>query len=141
MPPAPARRKHKLTWLWVLIGVLLVLVAGVVVAVVLAVDLFSKPVDATNEYYANIRAGRYRAAYSQVCTPTQASLGFPGFLREQRNRNRLDGRLRSYQFFIGTVNGDDGRAIGQEHRNFDRDVEVHLDKEGDTWKVCRIEDR
>ena len=125
-----------------LIGVLIVLVAGIVVAVVLAVDVFSKPVDATNEYYANVRAaGRYRAAYNDLCEPSRTTLSFGGFVRQERSRNRLDGPLRSYDFYVGTVNGDDGRAIGTEHRNVDRDVEVHLDKEADTWKVCSIDDR
>jgi hypothetical protein len=51
------------------------------------------------------------------------------------------GPLRSYDFFVGVVAGDTGRAIGTEHRRNDRDVTVHLAKEGTVWRVCGINTR
>ena len=124
-----------------LVGLVSVLLAGTVLGIVLGVDVFSKPVDATNQYYADVQAHRYRAAYNQLCTARRVNVTFADFVQQQIRHNRISGPLRSYDFFVGVVAGNDGRALGTEHRRNDRDVRVDLDKQGSVWKVCTISDR
>src|SRR5262245_31309515 len=54
-PPGPPPKKRRLTWLWILIPLMFVLVAATVVTVIFGVKLFIGPIDATDDYYANIR--------------------------------------------------------------------------------------
>jgi hypothetical protein len=71
-PPLPPR-KVRLTWLWVVLGILFGLGVLFVIAIVALVATLRPPVDAMNRYLADVEHGDYAAAYGRLCAAEQAS--------------------------------------------------------------------
>jgi hypothetical protein len=144
-PGGAPPKKRRLTWLWLLIPLMAVLVAATVVAGIFGVKLFTAPVDATNGYYADLSAGRYDQAYARLCSPAQRAFSESRFVQSQERDERAQGRISSYDFddvelgddndfdtgyIDATVKGTvvrDGRST---------DVIVGLRHEDGDWHVC-----
>jgi hypothetical protein len=124
---------------------MVVLVGATVVAGIFGVKLFTEPVDATNDFYADLSAGRYAEAYAQLCTPAQRAFSESQFVRSQEQDERLRGRITSYDFDDVEL-GDDNDfnddvidatvkgTIVRDGRSFD--VAVGLRHEDGDWHVC-----
>jgi hypothetical protein len=124
---------------------MVVLVGATVVVGVFGVKLFTEPVDATNDFYADLRAGRYEQAYASLCSPAQHAFSESQFVRSQEREEQAQGRITSYDFdnvdlgddndfnddiIDATVKGTivrDGRSL---------DVVVGLRHEDGDWHVC-----
>jgi hypothetical protein len=134
-----------LTWLWILIPVLVVFLASSTVIGVFGVKLYTQPIDATNEYYAAIRAGRYDDAYQQLCAARRFESTLTTFEATQTRENNAR-PIVSYDFIALDFPKNDNSSIdiittGTVNRNgFDHDVRVGLVREDDEWRVCRIEE-
>lgn len=127
--------------MWILIPVLLVFVTSSVVVVVFATKLISAPIQATNDYYADLRAGHYLAAYNQMCDRRQRNLPYTDFRAQQSAAGGVD----SYDFTgIDFPNADsivDIIATGTVDRGgFTYDARVGLTREDDDWKVCSVQE-
>ncbi|MGZ6964849.1 MAG: Rv0361 family membrane protein [Acidimicrobiia bacterium] len=138
--PVVAPKKRRLTWLWFLIPILVVFLAAASVAVVFGVKLFTGPVDATNDYYAELKVGNYARAYTHLCSDLQVRYTVSEFDQLQRNDARTLGRIRAYKF--DTSNFENGdvfvrgtviRSPFNQHR-----IEVRLVREDSDWKVCSV---
>lgn len=143
--PGTPPQKRRLTWLWFLIPVLVVFVAASTVAVVFGARLYSGPIDATNKYYADIRASRYDDAYHQLCAARRFESTLTTFESTQQREN--DARpIDSYDFIGLDFPKDDTSPIdlittGTVTRNgFEHDTRVGLVREDDEWRVCTIEE-
>jgi hypothetical protein len=136
-PPTPVK-KRRLTWLWILIPVLLVCATSVIVIAVFAIRAIVGPIEATDDYFAALRDERYAAAYDLRCTSFQAQITEADFTtREQQN-----GPVRDFDIDSFDTNDDTATTEGEVTRSgIKYDVTVHLEKEGDDWKVCEIEAR
>jgi hypothetical protein len=122
-----------------------VLVAATVVVGVFAVKLFTEPVDATNDFYADLSAGRYEDAYAKLCSPAQRAFSESQFVRSQEQQEQLRGRITSYDFDDVEL-GDDSDfdddvidatvkgTIVRSGRSLD--VAVGLRHEDGEWRVC-----
>ena len=144
-PGGPPPKKRRLTWLWILIPVLRVLVAATVVVVVFGVKLFIEPIDATNDFFADLSAGRYDEAYDQLCSPAQRAVHRSAVRRSARSEpSRRSGRItsttstasssqrrrRDSDVIDATANG----TVVRDGTTYD--VDVGLEREDDEWKVC-----
>ncbi|MGZ6968728.1 MAG: Rv0361 family membrane protein [Acidimicrobiia bacterium] len=138
--PVVAPKKRRLTWLWFLIPILVVFLAAATVAIVFGVKLFTGPVDATNDYYAELKVGNYARAYTHLCSDLQVRYTVSEFDQLQRNDARTLGRIRAYKF--DTSNFENGdvfvrgtviRSPFNQHR-----IEVRLVREDSDWKVCSV---
>jgi hypothetical protein len=139
-PPATTP-KRKLTWLWILLGALVLIAALVVVAVVLFVRTLAGPIDATNDALAQIKAENYPAAYALACskdrdqfTVDQYGQAFTDTVTERGaikeydvNYSSVDGSSAQVRYDIRFANGDTLRL----------EAEVH--KEDGTWKACLLQ--
>jgi flagellar basal body-associated protein FliL len=150
-PGGPPPKKRRLTWLWLLIPLMLVFVAATVVVVVFGVKLFTEPVDATNDFYADLSAARYEEAYAQLCTPAQRAFSEAQFVQNQERTEQTQGRISRYNFDnVEFSNTDDDfesdvidatvkGTITREGREFD--VVVGLQHEDGEWRVCASANR
>ena len=148
-PPPPPKRR--LTWLWVLLGVLGVIAALVVVAVVLFVRTLAGPIDATNKVLAQIKAGQaatverdaarhYQRAYALSCSKDRDVYTEEQYRQVFEATKLARGPLTDYDVNYSSVHGDSadvrydldfGRA-GQER------YEAVARKERGTWRVCLL---
>jgi hypothetical protein len=144
-PGGASPRKRRLTWLWFLIPLLVVLVAATVVSGIFGVKLFTEPVDATNDFYADLSSGRYEEAYARLCSPAQRAFSESQFVQSQQREERAQGRISSYDFDDIELGDDNGfnddvidatvkGTIVREGRSFD--VVVGLRHEDGDWRVC-----
>jgi len=138
-------RKRRLTWVWFLIPVLIVFLASSTVVGVFGVKLYEQPIDATNRYYAAIRAGRYEDAYRQLCATRRFATTVSAFAATEQRAN--DARPITAYDFIGLDFPKDANSeidiitTGTVTRNgFDHDTRVGLVREDDEWRVCTIEE-
>jgi hypothetical protein len=139
----PPPRKRRLTWLWFLIPVLVVFLASATVVAVFGVKLYEQPIDATNDYYAAIRGGRYSDAYNQLCSSRRFTITQSDFVAQQTRENDAK-PLDSYDFIgLDFPKSDDSSidiiTTGSVTRNgVDHDVRVGMVREDDDWRVCEI---
>lgn len=134
---APTPKKRKLTWLWVLLGALALLAALAGVLIVLLIRAVVGPVDATNDFLADVKAQRYQTAYDGLCKDAKQSATSTRFAANQRRLNGTEGPIRSYD--ITSSNVTNGRAVTRgtlERTKKTFRLQVTLRKEDGDWKVC-----
>jgi len=118
----------------VLVPLLMVFAAGFVFLVVEVVVEVARPIDATNEYLADVKAGRYREAYGRTCRYRPSFEQFVAAL--QRADDRL-GPLVAYDITgvddteRGTFTKGTWTRGGHKNR-----VAFEVREEGGEWKVC-----
>jgi hypothetical protein len=121
----------------VLIPLLVVFTGGLVFFGVGLFRVVTEPIDATNQYLSDVRAGRYAAAYAHTCTYANDVPNLQEFIAQQQTLDRRYGKLTEYDItgFHSTGSGitTDGTWVrgGRE-----RDVAFRLRNERDGWKVC-----
>ncbi len=147
-PAARPPKKRRLTWLWFLIPLMLVFVAATVVTVVFGVKIFTEPVDATNDYYADLSAGRYEAAYARLCTPAKRAFSESAFVAEPgtgraRRTAASPTTTSTTSSWATTATSTATRSTPpsrgpstRDGRTFD--VAVGLQHEDGEWHVCAI---
>lgn len=137
VPPAPPP-KRKLTWLWILIGVLVLIATLVVVAVVLSVRTLAGPIDSTNAVLAQIKAENYAAAYRLSCAADRERYTLDQYEQVFLNTVDAEGALVSYDVNYSSVDGSDAEvrydvefAGGTTDRH---EAEAH--KVNGKWRTC-----
>ena len=121
---------------------LLVFVASTVVVIVFAVKLITGPVETTNDYYADLRDGRYSAAYSELCSSLRVRISESAFVDLQREDEQTKGRVTSFDFHSSEVRNDTATTRGTVDRGGSTyDARVGLRKESGDWKVCAVRER
>jgi hypothetical protein len=142
-PVGPAPKKRRLTWLWILIPVLIVLLGSTAVVGVYAARLAIEPIDASNEYLADLKAGRYDEAYRQLCTPARFAQTNVMFRDRQLALEDARGPITSYDIsgieFPDNNTSDviDVITTGTVVRNGTTyDIRISLSREDGEWTVC-----
>lgn len=137
IPAPPPAAKRKLTWLWILLGALALLVALAGVLIFVLVRAVVGPVNATNDFLADVKAQHFDAAYGALCKDVKQSTTAAQFATQQRGINRTAGPIRSYD--INSSNVTNGRAVTKgtlERARKTFQLQVTLRKEDGDWKVC-----
>lgn len=111
---------------------------GAVLFGIEAFELYREPIDATNDYLADVRAGRYAEAYSQLCTVTRLSLSEDDYVARQQADERDLGPITSYDIYESELDSDGGAVTGGEVVRGGRvyDEEFRLREEGGRWRMC-----
>jgi hypothetical protein len=134
-PPPPPPHKAKLTWLWVLLGILVFLFAAAIVSIVAFVNAVRPPVDALNEILGAVDRGDYTAADDLMCRDERSSTShedFPAVIAPFANS------LSEYDAYSFDPFGDE-RSVEYRVTDFDGDettyraTMIHEDGE---WRVC-----
>jgi hypothetical protein len=138
--PAPPR-KRKLTWLWILLGVLALIAVLVVTAVVLFIRTISGPIDATNDVLARIKAENYPAAYALACSEDRERFTVDQYGQAFKDTVTERGRITSYDVNYSSVDGSTAEvrydiefANGDELR-----LEAKALKENGSWRACLLQ--
>ncbi len=137
VPPAPPP-KRKLTWLWILLGVLVLIAALVVVAVVLFIRTLAGPIDSTNAVLAQIKAENYAAAYRISCSADRELYTLEQYEQVFVNTTDAKGALVSYDVNYSSVSGSDAdvRYDVEFARGSSDRLEAEAHKENGTWRTC-----
>lgn len=135
-PPAPVPPpKRRMTWLWILIPTLLLFAVATVVVIVFAIRLVVGPIEATDDYFALIRDGRYASAYGERCDSFKAQVSLDEFV----NRERVAGPVGDFDIDEFDIDDGDATTEGTVERGGDvYDVTVQLERDDGDWKVCEI---
>jgi len=165
IPPAggygagPPVKKRRLTWLWILIPTLLVLVASTVVVGVYVGELVLGPVDSTNDFLADVRAERYEEAYASLCAPARRVITEADFIAQQQESEQTRGPIVSYDINDFEINDDsdafdfdvdddfadatiDATTSGTVVRgSSEYDLRATLRREAGDWRVCSVVER
>jgi len=122
----------------VLVPLLVVFGIGAALLVVEFVEFLGEPVDATNEYLADLRAGRYEEAYGSLCTVTRLALSESDFVAQQQTDEQELGRITSYDITTSDVEGDGAATTRGEVVRGGRTFDYRFDlrEEQDRWRMC-----
>jgi hypothetical protein len=119
-----------------MIPTLLVLFASIVVIIVFAVRLFVGPIQATNDYFQALKDQDYISAYDMRCTAFRNAVSEGRFVATEQRA----GPVRSFDITDFHSHGDTAETDGTvERAGITYDVTVHLVREDDDWRVCRID--
>ncbi len=136
-PPKP---KRKLTWLWVLLGVLGIITALVVVAVVLFVRTLTGPIDAANRALVQIKAHHYPAAYRLACSEDRRNYSEKQYEQAFIDATTQQGQIKSYDVNYASINGAKAEVrfniefVGSGTVRY----EASAQKENGHWRVCLL---
>ncbi len=111
---------------------LLLIGIGIAVLVIFLVNVFSAPVDASNEFLHHLRDRQYQAATAQLCntSPYQSARALAAKLE-------ADGPIKSYDLNQSETTNDTGSVGGtidtgpKQHQ-----ILLTIAKEHGSWKVC-----
>jgi len=134
----PTRKRRRLTWLWIALGVFAVAGVGVVIAVTLFIRTVSGPIDATNEVLAEIKAGDYPAAFRLSCSDERIRLNQEQYIRTFEATIEEHGAITAYNVNYSSVHGN--RADVRFDIEFEDGESMRLEaravKEGGRWRSC-----
>jgi hypothetical protein len=138
-----ARPRHRRRWIWVLVGTLLSIAVLFGVGIGLFITRQKPVIDAAEAFLDDVAAGRYEAAYDDLCEEDRDAFteeGFANFARSEPTLSRLDDPTVN---FLGVdINGDratvDFDPESGESSDFDETYELELQKEDGDWKVCSL---
>lgn len=137
--PAP-KAKRKLTWLWVLMGVLGLIAALVVVAVVLWVRMLAGPIDATNKVLAQVKAEDYATAYRVGCSQNREDYTEAQYAQVFIDTTTQRGVITSYDANYSSVHGSN--ADVRYNIDFKGGSSLRLEaravKEAGRWRACLL---
>lgn len=139
-PPASGQpRKKRRVWLWLLLGIPLLMLLGIGGCTALLFTSLRPPIDTTNAFVANLDDGDLRAAYDSFCEPIKASVGYDVWATAITRE--LGGEITDYSFTQASVvnsNGNQSATVTGtlEIDGASRPAEYDLIKEGGTWRVC-----
>jgi hypothetical protein len=146
--PAPPK-KRKLAWLWVLLGVLVLIAALVVVGVVLFVRGLAGPMDATDQVLEQVKAAstastpdaasrHYETAYRLSCSEDRDRYTIEQYTQVFVNTKDARGAIKSYDVNYADVDGDTAEvrydlefADGTSDR-----YRAAAHKEHGDWRAC-----
>lgn len=137
---------------------LLVLLASTVVVGVFVGRLVLGPIDATNDYLADLSDGRYSAAYASLCSPARRVQSEREFVAQQRDDEQTRGRITSYNIDSFEFNDNDQVTFNDdgdfEGANLDAitkgtvvrggsrySIRASIRREDGDWKVCSTVER
>jgi hypothetical protein len=134
-PPPPPPRKLRLTWLWIVLGILLFLGVVFVASIVAFVHTVEPPVNAMNHFLAAVDHRDYDRAYALMCRREQNATSRPDFPAaiapfasdlDQYRVYSFDpfGNERTVQYSVTTVNGHDTT------------YRATMIREAGAWRVC-----
>jgi hypothetical protein len=136
--PPPARRRRR--WPWVLGGLLALIVVLGTTGTVLFVEKIKPPIDATNDFLADVENGNFERAFDQLCARDHdvfdaeelgLLFGFGGGILDGFEVNPFDVH----------VDGDRARvSFDAEGSDGDDYFELPLRKEGGEWRPCLSDD-
>ena len=137
--PAPAP-KRKLTWLWVLLGVLGLIAVLVVVAVVLFVRTLAGPIDATNQVLAPIKSENYPAAYRLACSENRTDYDESAYAQVFIDTTDQRGKITGYDVNYSSVHGStaDVRYDISFKGGSTLRLEARAVKENGKWRACLL---
>ncbi|MBM3675690.1 MAG: hypothetical protein FJW88_12260 [Actinobacteria bacterium] len=135
-PAAPTRPRARLGWLAIAIPMVVLIVAGGILAVVLGVGKLTEPIDVTNDFLAALRDERWTDAYDLLCERERVPQSPADFARDLEQY----GPVTAYDFKSSEITNSRATTEGTiELDGVENDARVHLRREDGAWKVCNID--
>lgn len=126
-------------WLFVVIPMVVLIVAGTILAIVLGLGKLTEPIDATNDYLSALQDGRYEDAYALLCDERRDTQTEEEFVRAVENEADEQGRVTGFDFKSSEITN--GRATTEgtlEIDGVEYDARARLHDEDGDWRVCSV---
>jgi hypothetical protein len=143
----PRSRRGLLIGLAVAVIVPLLLLGGGGLLIAYQTAQAAKPLEAANAYCQDLKTQNYAAAYTMLASSYKSGISQTQFAQASQLRDQLDGKVKdcAAQKTIGSgfsldVNPTSANLSAQVTRNKTFSGSLALVKEGDAWKVSRIDD-
>jgi hypothetical protein len=142
-PQPPAKRKHTLRNVLIIVGVVVVLCCGggITAGVVLinrGLDALKPAQDATDAFVGDLESDNYPAAYGRLCAETRNEFTLDQFTQGVQSQPHIHGH-RMVGAYVNNTNGHLSATINEQLTEDNGFVQTHtfpLVKEDGTWKIC-----
>jgi hypothetical protein len=132
-PPAPRRRSRP--WIWLLVGVFVVIIGLAVASGTIWIQKVKPPIDAANDYLGDLSRGEYEAGFDRLCAAEQVDAS-----PESLARLADQVRINDYEVSPFDVNRDGSRATVKVDLSPDtvggRSARLRLQEIGGEWRPC-----
>lgn len=132
-PPAAPQKKRRI-WPWLLLGIPLLFAVVIGGCSLLIFGAVRGPVDATNNFVANLDNGDFGAAYDSLCSANRTSTS-----RDQWTANAaadIGGEITGYSYAQVEISGDAVVTGTIEVDGVNRTSVFRLVEEDGEWRVC-----
>lgn len=117
----------------------LLIVAGGILAIVLGIGKLTEPLDVTNDYLSALQDARYEDAYALLCDERQDAQTEDEFVRIVENEEDEQGRITGFDFTSSEITN--GRATTEgtlELDGVEYDARARLHHEDGDWRICSV---
>jgi hypothetical protein len=132
-PPGVSKSRR---WIWWVVGgvVTFMLLVGIAIAilVIFLVNVFSAPVDASNDFLHHLRDRQYQDATAQLCNASPYKSA-----RTLAAKLEADGPIKSYDLTQSSTTNDVGSVGGTiDTGGVHHEIVLAVAKDHDSWRVC-----
>lgn len=132
-PQPPAKKKRRI-WPWLLLGIPLLFAVGIGACSWLVFGAVRGPIDATNNYVANLDNGDFGAAYDSLCAADRANYARDSWTAGVQES--IGGDITGYSFTQVEISGDALVTGTIEIDGVSQTSVFRLVDEGDEWRIC-----
>ncbi|HEX6798933.1 MAG TPA: hypothetical protein VF116_14580 [Ktedonobacterales bacterium] len=145
---APAKRKRSLTWLWITLGVLVVLLAAGGGGAVYVVGQLAAPATAAKTFCNDLKAQGYDAAYSMLSSALRTQYTHDQFVQGSQALDQIEGQVTAcqpstsgggYHYSFGANTASVAASISRNKETTSLTGTLRLKSEGGSWKVSGID--
>ena len=144
----PAKRKRSLTWLWITLGVLVVLLAAGGGGAVYVVGQLAAPATAAKAFCNDLKAQSYDAAYSMLSSSLHTQYSHDQFVQGSQALDQIEGQVTAcqpstsgggYHYSFGANTASVAAAISRNKEAGSLSGTLRLTSESGSWKVSGID--
>ena len=132
-PSAPPQKKRRI-WPWLLLGIPLLFAVLIGGCSLLFFGAVRGPIDATNNYVANLDNGDFGAAYDSLCSADRAAIPRDVWVADAASG--IGGDITGYSYTQVEISGDALVTGTIEIDGVSQSSVFRLVEEGDEWRVC-----
>jgi hypothetical protein len=147
LPPQPQKPRRSLKWLWITLGVLVVLLAAGGGGAVYVVSQLAAPATAATQFCTDLKSQNYDAAYAQLSNSLHSQYTHDQFVQGNQALDQLEGLVTAcapstsgggYHYSFGANTATIAASITRSKQSANLTGTLSLASEGGAWKVSGI---
>ena len=144
----PAKRKRSLTWLWITLGALVVLLAAGGGGAVYVVGQLAAPAKTATQFCNDLKAQSYDAAYSMLSSSLHSQYSHDQFVQGSQVLDQIEGQVTAcqpstsgggYHYSFGANTASVAASISRNKAAGSLTGTLRLTSESGSWKVSGID--
>ena len=147
-PPQPPQRKRSLTWLWITLGALVVLIAAGGGGAIYVVSQLVAPAAAATQFCNDLKTQSYDAAYTLLSSSMRAQYSHDQYVQGNQALDQLEGQVTAckpqtsgsgYHYGFGATTAAVAASISRNKQSSSLTGSLRLVSEGGAWKVSAVD--